>query len=86
MGLINQLGDVTTEVSATADPLRELLKNKNEFQWTEKYTTAFQVTKKALVFAPTVAHFHPSKTTALHTDASRRKGLGYALLQQHADK
>ena len=27
MGLINQLGDFTTEVSTTADPLRELLKS-----------------------------------------------------------
>ena len=86
MGIINQLGDFTTEVSTTADPLRELLKSKNEFRWTEAHTTAFQVTKKALVSAPTLAHFNPSKPTALHTDASRRKGLGYALLQQHADK
>ena len=86
MGLINQLGDFTTDVSTTADPLRELLKTKNEFRWTETHTTAFQATKKALVTAPTLAHYDPSKPTALHTDASRRKGLGYALLQKHADK
>ena len=86
MGLINQLGDFRTEVSTTADPLRELLKTKNEFRWTETHTTAFQATKKALVTAPTLAHYDPSKPTALHTDASRRKGLGYALLQKHADK
>ena len=86
MGLINQLGDFTTEVSTTADPLRELLKTNNEFLWTETHTTAFQATKKALVTAPTLAHYDPSKPTALHTDASRHKGLGYALLQKHADK
>ena len=86
MGLINQLGDFTTEVSTTADPLRDLLKSKNEFQWTETYTTAFQVAKESLVYAPTLAHFDPSKPTAVHTDASRRKGLGYARLQQYADK
>ena len=86
MGLINQLGDFTTDVSTTADPLRELLKTKNEFRWTETHTTAFQATKKALVTAPTLAHYDPSKPTALQTDASRRKGLGYALLQKHADK
>ena len=82
MGLINQLGDFTTEVSTTADPLHELLTTTNEFLWTETHTTAFQATKKALV----IAHYDPSKPTALHTDASRRKGLGYALLQKHADK
>ena len=86
MGLINQLGDFTTEVSTTADPLRELLKTNNEFRWTETHTTAFQATKIALVTAPTLAHYDPSKPTALHTDASRRKGLGYALLQKYADK
>ena len=86
MGLINQLGDFTTEVSTTADPLRELLKTKNEFRWAETHTITFQATKKALVTAPTIAHYDPSKPTALHTNASRRKCLGYALLQKHADK
>ena len=32
MSLITQLGDFTTEVSTIADPLRELLKSKNEFR------------------------------------------------------
>ena len=54
MGLINQLDGFRPEVSTTADPLRELLTNKNEFRWTETHTTAFQVTKKALVYEPTL--------------------------------
>ena len=86
MGLINQLGDFTAGISTAADPLRELLKARNEFRWTETHTIAFQKTKKALVSAPTLAHYDPSKPAALHTDASRRKGLGYALLQKHSDK
>ena len=86
MGLANQLGDFTTEVSTTADPLRELLKYRNEFRWTESHTAAFIETKKALVSVPTLAHFDPTKPTALHTDASRRKGLGYALLQKHSGR
>ena len=86
MGLVNQFGDFTTEVSTTADPLRELLKYRNEFRWTEPHMAAFLETKKALVSAPTLAHFDPTKPTALHTDASRRKGLGYALLQKHSGR
>ena len=86
MGLVNQLGDFTTDISTTADPLRELLKSRNDFRWTETHTTAFIATKKALTSAPTLAHFDPTKSTALHTDASRRKGLGYALLQKHDEK
>ena len=86
MGLINQLGDFTAEISTAADPLRELLKARNAFRWTETHTIAFQKNKKALESSPTLAHYDPSKPTALHTDASRRKGLGYALLQKHSDK
>ena len=65
MGLINQLGDFTTKVSATADPLSELLKSKNEFRWIETHATTFQVTKNAFVYAPTLAHFDPTKPTTL---------------------
>ena len=68
MGLINQLGDFTTEVSTTADPLRDLLKSKNEFRCTETYTTAFQVAKDSLVSAPTLVHFDPSKPTVVELE------------------
>lgn len=45
MGLVNQLGDFTTDISTTADPLRELLKSRNDFRWTETHTAAFIATK-----------------------------------------
>ena len=50
------------------------------------HCTAFQAMKKALVTAPTLALYDPSKPTALHTDASWRKRQGYAFLQKHAEK
>ena len=39
--------------------------------------------KQALCSPPVLAHFDPTLPTALQTDASRFKGLGYAFLQQH---
>ena len=39
MGLINPLVDFMTRVNTIADPLRELLKTKNEFRWTETHNT-----------------------------------------------
>jgi len=83
MGVVNQLGDFCDRISTTADPLRSLLKSRSVFQWLPEHTTAFQATKEALLSPPILAHFDPSLPTVLQTDASRRKGLGFALLQQH---
>ena len=77
MGLIIQLGDFTTEVSTTADPLRELLKSKNEFRWTETYTTAFQVIKKALVSAPTLRSIKANGAT--HRRITTQRSWQYSL-------
>jgi len=86
MGLVTQLGDFSSEVSTAADSLRPLLSSKNTFQWLPAQESAFQAVKSALVAPPVLAHFDPALPTALQTDASRRKGLGFALLQQHDRK
>jgi RNase H-like domain found in reverse transcriptase len=38
-----------------------------------------------MVDLPSLRQFDPSLETALHTDASRKNGLGYALLQKHPE-
>ena len=85
MGMVNQLGSFTPHISQAAGPLRDLLKAKNVFQWLDVHTKAFEEMKAALVSAPVLAPFDPSLPTMLQTDASRLKGLGYALLQCHDD-
>ena len=82
LGLVEQLAGFSKEVSAAMRPLRPLLKSTGAaFKWTEIHEAAFKDTKKALMTTPILATFDPKRETILQTDASRKKGLGYALLQ-----
>ena len=83
MGLANQLADFADEFSSAADPLRELLRTRHMFQWLAPRDAAFTAVKEVLLSPSLLAHFDAALPTVLQTDASRRKGLGYALLQQH---
>ena len=83
MGMVTQLGDFTSDVSTAADSLRPLLSRRNAFVWLPPHDEAFTAVKAALVSPPVLAHFDPKLPTVLQTDASRRKGLGFALLQRH---
>jgi transposase InsO family protein len=86
MGLVNQLGAFSAEVGIVADPLRPLMKPSNVYQWLPAHQQAFERTKAALLKPPVLAHFDAGLPTMLQTDASRKKGLGYALLQRHSDR
>lgn len=41
MGLVNQLGSFSPEIAATAQPLRDLMKRKRIWAWTENHEAAF---------------------------------------------
>ena len=81
MGLVNQLGSFSDETASAAHPLRDLLKPRNLWQWTEVHQRAFEAVKRTLTRTPVLAYFDASRPTALHTDATRLHGLGYCLLQ-----
>ena len=85
MGLTNQLGVFSSDLAHAAQPLRDLLKPKNVWRWTEQHEAAFEEVKAALVTPPILAFFDPALPTKLQTDASRTKGMGFALLQRHGD-
>ena len=85
MGLVNQLSDFSPDIAGAAEPLRGLLKIKNAYVWTPAQEEAFTAVKKALTSPPVLAPFNPELETMLQTDASRRNGLGYALLQKHGE-
>lgn len=82
MGLVNHLGEFSSQISTLAHPLRSILKKKNAFVWTPHHTEAFEAVKKSLQSSPTLSHYDPSKKIILQTDASKLNGLGYLLLQE----
>jgi hypothetical protein len=83
--LVEQLSDFSTEVAAAKGPFRPLLSTRNAYEWTEDQERSFEVVKTALLSPPVLAHFDPGRETVIKVDASRTKGMGYALLQKHDD-
>ena len=86
MGLANQLGGFHPRLTEVLTPLRPLLSTKRAvFVWDEVHQQAFEEARRVLSSVPVLAQFDPTKPVKLVTDASKLKGLGYALLQPHGD-
>ena len=83
LGLCNQLGSFVPDLAHACDPLRLLLRKDTAFNWLEAHEQAFCLTKGILTSSPVVQRFVPELPTVVVTDASRLKGLGFALLQRH---
>ncbi|XP_042213043.1 uncharacterized protein LOC121860084 [Homarus americanus] len=79
-------GNFTPNIALAADKFRTLLSPKYEFVWTLEHQSSFQTVKQALSTTPLLTHFDPALPTVLQTDASRLKGVGYALQQQQGEK
>ncbi|KAK3868203.1 hypothetical protein Pcinc_026391 [Petrolisthes cinctipes] len=85
MGLANQLGNFSPAIADAAQPLRDLLKPKNVWLWTTQHEEAFRKVKECLVSPPVLAFYDPTLPTMLQTDASKRNGFGFVLLQRHGE-
>ena len=85
MGMVEQMAEFSPHISAAATPLRPLLSPSNPFIWNADHEEAFESVKKTMVDPPSLRQFDPLLETALHTDASRKNGLGYVLLQKHPE-
>lgn len=83
LGLTNQLGQFSSDISAAAQPLRDLLRPGNTWHWTSQHDEAFAKVKETLISPPILAHYDPALPTMLQTDASRLHGFGFVLLQRH---
>ena len=64
-----------------SEPLRDLLKRSTEFLWLPEHDQAMSEMKNALLDTPTLAYFRFGSPLHLETDASRKNGLEFALLQ-----
>ena len=82
LGLANQLGQFLPDLTHLDSNLRLLLKKKNAFVWLDQHQQDFDKIKKAICSHHVLHIFNPDLPTELLTDASRLKGLGYALMQR----
>jgi hypothetical protein len=85
LGLINQLGHFLPDLAHLTVDLPQLLKNDIEFLWLQPHQEAFELIRHILTSPLVVKPFNQKQKTELLTDASRLKGLGYALIQREPD-
>ena len=86
MGLLNQFRQFNQAVTKNSYMIKPLLSSKGQYIWLPEHQKAFHVLKEELSKSPSLAHFDPKAETRIETDASRKKGFGYALLQKHGDE
>ena len=80
LGLITYLSAYIPNLSQKTAPLRQLLRDDNEFQWQPTHKAAFDNLKKQISEANSLTYFDPKKQTILQVDASQ-EALGAALVQ-----
>ena len=82
LGLVNYLGRYIPHLATLTQPLRELTKKDQKFEWNQQTQKCFDALKDAVTSSTTMEHFKSNRETKLITDASP-VGLGAILLQQN---
>ena len=80
LGMINYLNRFSPHLGELSDPLRQICRQKEEFQLSEACKDAFHRCKEEISKSITLPYFNPKSPTILQTDTSK-KGLGAVLLQ-----
>ena len=80
LGMVQYLHKFIPNLTDLEEPLRELCKEKNMFQWSELQEKTFQILKKKLCESPVLAYYNPNKKLLLSVDSSSH-GLGACLMQ-----
>ena len=82
LGMVNYLQKFASNLSEITAPMRDLLKDGNQFQWDEQVQgRSFKQVKEILSAAPVVKFFDPKEEVEIQCDASDR-GLGACLMQR----
>lgn len=80
LGLVTYVGKFVNNLSEITHPLRQLLKNNNEFIWQENQECAFNRLKQLISEKPQLNYFDPEQQVTISVDASKN-GLGAVLMQ-----
>lgn len=81
LGTINYLAKFIPNMSTVTQPIRELLKKDNVFDWQSPQKHAFVKIKEILSAAPVLTFYDVAKPVVITCDASK-SGLGALLLQE----
>ena len=81
LGMVNYLAPFMPNLASHTLPLRELLRDNVNYQWSPSHTRAFETLKCQISTETTLAYYDRSKPVILQVDASS-KGLGAVLLQE----
>ena len=82
MGMINQLGKLSSNLAELTQPLHELLNKKNEWVWGEAQDEAFAKVKSELTKPTVLSLFDVNADLKLSANTSSY-GLGAVLLQKN---
>ena len=83
LGMANYLQRFAPNLSEVTTPLRDLLKEDNQFLWDATQERSFQKLKKTISEAPVLKFFDPKDSVEIQCDASDR-GLGCCRMVNHA--
>ena len=84
LGMVTQLGQFTSSLAKTSNPLHDLLSKRNAWCWEESQETAFQSLKQLLISRLTLSFYSPDRETLVSADASSY-GLSSVILQKQPD-
>jgi hypothetical protein len=85
LGMITYLAKWIPDLSTVTNPLRQLLIEKNEWQWGPEHDKAWEDLKKLISSPPVLQFYDPKKPIKLSSDASKN-GLGAVIMQLHDEQ
>ena len=84
LGMITYLAKWMPGLSEKSAPLRQLMNQKNLWEWTSSHEQSWKVLKDMVTSQPVLQYYDPNRATKISTDASK-DGLGAVLLQLYDD-
>ena len=85
LGMVNQLGKFSPNISDLSAPLRQLLSNKQAWLWGPDQANSYRQLQSELTTPKVLKHYDPQCPTKISVDASSY-GIGAVLLQQTDEK